>query len=134
MNTFLSDIQFEHYIVTEVKFDYGTYDSKEFEIIPNFGLFNDGDGGVVEVNFFITEENFQLSGKVAGFFSYNETLSESDVKSLLAGNGLAILFPYVRSTITNLTSAINIPPLILPTINILKYVKEKHEKETSEHR
>jgi len=132
MNTSLSDIQFEHYIVTEVKYDYGTYDSKEFEIIPDFGLFNDGDGGIVEVKFFITEEHFQLSGTVAGFFSYSKSLSESDVKSLLAGNGLAILFPYVRSTITNLTSAVNIPPLIIPTINILKYVKEKFEKTENE--
>jgi len=129
MNNFLSDIQFDHYIVTEVKFNYGTYDFKELEFIPNFGLFDDKPSGVVEVKFLITEEHFQLSGTVTGFFSYDESLLETDVKSLLAGNGLAILFPYIRSTITNLTSAVNLPPLVIPTINILRYVKDKFEKE-----
>jgi len=133
MNNFFSPIQFEHYIVTEVKFEYGAYESKELEFIPDFGLFDDRAGGVVKVKFLITEENFELSGTVAGFFSYDESLLESDIKSLLAGNGLAILFPYVRSTITNLTSVFNIaPPLVIPTMNILKYVKEKFEKEEKE--
>ena len=125
----LASIQLKDYVVTEVEFNLGVHEPKEFEFIPDFGLFKKEDSGVVEVKFIVTEEGFKLSGTVAGFFSYDSSLSEFDVKNLLAGNGLAILFPYVRSTITNLTSAINIPSVIVPTMNILEYMKEKFEKE-----
>ena len=39
-------------------------------------------------------------------------------------NAIAILFPYIRSIITNITSQANVQPLILPPININKLIED----------
>lgn len=46
---------------------------------------------------------------------------------MLEINGTAILFPYLRSFITTLTSNAGIPPLVLPTLNIQKIIEEKNK-------
>lgn len=125
MNDYLATIQFENYIVPETILKQGEFNTEETEFAPEFALFKDDDIGTVEIGFKITRNNFQLSGKVVGFFSYDKTLSEPEVQQLLISNGLAILFPYVRSTITNITSAVNLEPIFIPTINIFKYLDEK---------
>ncbi len=42
-------------------------------------------------------------------------------------NATSILFPYVRALITNITANANIPPLILPPMNIVNMI-ENNEK------
>ncbi|MCB2360296.1 protein-export chaperone SecB [Clostridium estertheticum] len=51
-------------------------------------------------------------------FVFNEKLSNDIIKSMLEKNTLAIMYPYVRSYITNLSAQSGINPIILPTINI----------------
>ena len=72
------------------------------------------------------ERNYPFSLKVTivGFFEYQANLTDEDILEILEVNGNAILFPYLRSYITTLTSNSGIPPLIIPTINIAKLVKE----------
>lgn len=56
---------------------------------------------------------------------------ESDnVNTIMEVNGTAILFPYLRSTLTMLTSVANITPVILPTINLARMFDESQKKET----
>ena len=51
---------------------------------------------------------------------------------MLEVNGTAILFPYLRSIITTITSSMGIQPIILPTMNIVKMIKEKKNKNVGE--
>lgn len=70
-----------------------------------------------------TENNypFEISVEILGFFeSDNDDINSEG----FLPNALAILYPYLRSTITNITANANVQPLILPTINILSYLKD----------
>lgn len=40
-------------------------------------------------------------------------------------NAIAILYPYVRALVSTYTANSNVTPLILPTINVNKMLKEK---------
>lgn len=42
-------------------------------------------------------------------------------------NAIAILYPYVRSIVSTYTANANITPLILPTINVNKLIKDQEE-------
>lgn len=76
------------------------------------------------VLFFLTlgeEENengFFADIVVKGHFS-------SSCNPFPADNATAILFPYVRSIVTSICTTANIPPLILPVINITDAFKEE---------
>lgn len=76
------------------------------------------------VLFFITlgdEENqngFYADIVVKGHFSSSCNPFPSD-------NATAILFPYVRSIVTSICATANIPPLILPVINITDAFKHE---------
>ncbi len=66
------------------------------------------------------EDNFPFSLKVdlVGIFSYNTDLDEAQCTKMMNVNGTAILFPYLRSLISMITTLCSIPPVIIPTINI----------------
>lgn len=69
-----------------------------------------------------TDENpipFELCVELTGHFKatfVNE--SEQTKKQLTTQNTVAILFPFLRSTVASLTLAANIPPVLLPVINL----------------
>lgn len=57
---------------------------------------------------------------------YIDSMNE-DNKVLINDNSVAILFPYLRSTLSMLTLNANINPLILPTVNIVELLKQYDE-------
>jgi len=59
---------------------------------------------------------YTLNLSMVGIFNIDDT--ELSKSSLLEKNAVAILFPYLRSQITLLTSQPAMSPIILPTINI----------------
>ena len=64
---------------------------------------------------------FQMQLEVAGDFVITETTDEQ--KEILAKeNCVAILFPYIRSLVSTITSNANVPPLIIPPINVLSLI------------
>lgn len=50
-------------------------------------------------------------------------LNEEELKEYLNITCLQILIPYMRSVVTNLTSAALVTPLILPVINVYQFVE-----------
>ncbi len=74
------------------------------------------------------EDPFYLKVNLLGYFSYESDLSDEDCKKMMEINGTAILFPYLRNIITNITAASGLPPLIIPTYNIPKLIKNNKEK------
>jgi len=67
---------------------------------------------------------FFLKVELVGIFSYDTDLSEDQCTRMLNVNGTAILFPYLRSLISMITTLCSIPPVIIPTINIGKLISQ----------
>lgn len=67
---------------------------------------------------FDNNKPFYLNIILVGFFSANETLPPEELRRLSQFNGTAILFPFVRSAIVNITAQANVEPLLLPLVDI----------------
>lgn len=77
---------------------------------------------------------FEVFVKIKGNFSFDQEEGEKqelDFNNMLNINGVAIIYPYIRALVTNLTSMANeYKPYILPTINIAQAFM--NSKESSE--
>ena len=104
MNNIKSSLKFIDYVVDKVEF----YNNKGF----------DGDSIKIsldldsKVNFYDNEDN-----------SFEVTIS---AKIFAEKNAVTILFPYLRSLVSTYTANSNVDPLILPPINVVKYIEQKH--------
>lgn len=79
---------------------------------------------------FAEEENpvlpFYVGAKIRGFFEIEEAeeLPDDTVDRYYYQNATAILFPYLRSLITDITSRSDHDPIILPPINLAIFAKK----------
>lgn len=74
---------------------------------------------------------FDIDVKVEGNFTYDpeQDTSKMGFDTLLKKNATAILYPYVRAIVTQLTSMSNeYPPLTLPTVNIGSMIDDLDDK------
>ena len=119
-NNIKSTFKFNNYNITNVRFSI----NEDFE----------GENGVeLDVSFktsIKTSNNypFELEINIQGYFSFDNNLNDEDVLKRCKVNGTSILFPYLRSAITDVTKIANVNPLVLPSINIYNLIKE-NEKE-----
>ena len=63
---------------------------------------------------------------LTGRFKYD---GEMDVQNLLKVNAAAILYPYVRSTLSMMTTLAGMPPVVVPTINFAKLFEQEDRKQ-----
>lgn len=72
---------------------------------------------------------FQVNVEIEGLFEFVESESEGlRFEEYLTNNAVAILFPYIRSTISELTAKSNeFPVLNLPIINVARMLKEENK-------
>ena len=75
----------------------------------------------------INDENnaLRLSVELVGTFAFSnsENVNKNLYDNLINKNAIAILFPYLRSQVTLITSQPNMTPIILPPININTLLK-----------
>ena len=64
---------------------------------------------------------FYINVRIKGFFELSE---EEKAYDLMRVNATAIMYPYLRSTVTSLTALGNINPIILPTINLVQMFQD----------
>lgn len=72
---------------------------------------------------------FLVEAEVEGYFTYSAEEDETGIgfENFIRSNCAAILYPYLRSTISTLTNIANdFPTYNLPTINITKAIKESN--------
>jgi len=64
-----------------------------------------------------------------GFYQFSsKDIKENDVADknrFLLTNGCAILFPYLRAVLTDITSKSNHSPIVLPTINFHNFIEHR---------
>ena len=91
----------------------------EFGIAPE-GVFNE-----TEKTFLLTlnvvakdkEQNLDLSLTIKGMFEY-DTDDMNELIPYISMNAPAIMFPYIRAYISNITALGGTQPIILPTLNV----------------
>lgn len=85
----------------------------------------------VRVGSFKEDSPFSVETELIGHFEYNKDEDEKDhgFDSFLKVNGVAILYPYVRSLISNVINLSNeFPSYNLPTINVHRVLEEQEGK------
>ena len=67
---------------------------------------------------------YTLSCSLVGVFEVDDGLTEGN--AYLQNNAVAIMFPYLRSQITLLTSQPGMRPIIIPALNINKLLQQEN--------
>ncbi|MCX0390998.1 protein-export chaperone SecB [Clostridium perfringens] len=105
------------------------YSKKDSELSFNIGYsFNEGFDDTFKITIRVKindtkNDSLNLSISVSGIFEYK---NNNELK--LTKNAIAILFPYVRSSLTNITAQSGLEPLILPTINFNALLEAKKDE------
>lgn len=132
-NKYVSVLSLEKYIVNEIKFKRNkNYTAGkvgiDFSINKNISY----NENIMTVNlktevFKDSEKNnypFEMEINIEGIFKY-----EGEIKNNLEANAIAILYPYIRAIVSNYTANANVNSLILPIINVNKFIEECEKKE-----
>lgn len=118
---------------------------KEVDIAPEFSFdILLAPGSYLQANVIVgvkvgSEENsnspFRVEAVLRGFFEITTGSIERDrALKFYSENAIAILYPYLRSLVSDLTGKSDHQPLVLPTLNIIKIAQEylKHKKSEEE--
>ena len=73
------------------------------------------------------KKNLNISLSIDGVFEY-DTDSMQELLPFICNNAPAILFPYIRAYISNITALGGISPIILPTVNLENVGKTLKDK------
>lgn len=132
-------LQFRDYHVLESHYKFNPYmadDSVENKVSPKISYKLETNPQVLEEAIIylgieigdekLEEFNFYAKAKISGFFLMHpdEEMEEEDILSFYKINAIAILFPYLRSLISDISSKGSESPIILPTMNIIKMIQD----------
>ncbi|MFT8410707.1 MAG: protein-export chaperone SecB [Schleiferilactobacillus perolens] len=134
-------IKFDDYEVNSLKYERNSnYDDKSnissFKYKPEFevtsGVNEEEHKATVRLVFKTPADfPFHVEADISGHFTYNPDEDEAQIgfKRLLNVNGSAIMFPYLRALVSQITGMSNeFPSLILPTINLAAYFDQQEKK------
>ncbi len=76
----------------------------------------------VELALLVADENERISAFVKGIGRFR---TDQENQSLIERNTIAIMFPYLRSYISTLTTQPGMAPVVLPAINIVSMLQDK---------
>ncbi|MEW6187385.1 MAG: protein-export chaperone SecB [Thermodesulfobacteriota bacterium] len=82
---------------------------------------------MVSVSSDFENQPFRFAVAWEGVFTLKEMPLKEDLDRIANINCAAIIFPYVRETIADLTRRANIPPFNLPPFNFPAMYEEKHK-------
>ena len=118
---------FKSYRFDKVIMDFSAFQGNEFKlnILPS-GILNLADKTfTLEFLFFASmisgkseEEQNVLEIHCVSMFEFKNVSSIEDIPDYFYTNSLAIVFPYVRAFVSNVTLQANIKPIVLPTMNL----------------
>ena len=113
----------EDYKFTKVEIDYYNKESNDLKIdFDPTGKFYK-DNSIFELKFIFSafgNESKRAFVKIEciAVFKFAENINFDDIPSYFYKNSIAIIFPYIRSFVSTVTLQANIPPIILPTMNL----------------
>lgn len=132
-----ANLKFKDYVVNSIEFKNNlSFDNSpieiDFDINSEVNFISDKEFFLgLEIEIFRDPEKnnypFNFKAEIIGTFEI-DTDNEVEKNKLAEQNSVAILFPYVRALISTYTSASNVSPIILPPINVVKYIQNKKKK------
>lgn len=120
----LSKLKFNGYVVEKIRYECKKNENQSNEISPKIkSTTNDINDREFEtkLEFYIDDESsvpFEVDVIIVGKFEADEDVSTEDYQSFKKQNSVAILFPFLRSIVANLTMNANVQALMLPIINL----------------
>lgn len=60
---------------------------------------------------------FDLNVEMVGYFTFKNDVKEELIETFIKTNGVQMIYPYLRSTITTLTQGCLVNPIILPIVD-----------------
>ena len=141
MNAVKSSVQFLGYRVIDAKYselDIELPQNIEFDVSPQFyrEILSNGEEWKIRLGVKIGSDDeqksplpFSVTVILEGTFSI-EGFEEPDKEKIMKINGTSIMFPYLRSTLSLLMSLANMPPILLPTINLSKTFELENRKDS----
>ena len=141
MNNDRSVLRFEKYLVKSISFEINeNYEKEDKKLKLDFDFDAKTDvkdnNLVVElgVNIFENAKEkkypFEMMIVLKGFFSIEGKENSVNI-SVFEKNAIAILFPYLRAIVSTYTANANVPPVLLPAMNINEYIRRKTEYKIS---
>lgn len=70
---------------------------------------------------------FLIDIRIQGIF-YFKNWEEGNNKAVIENNAVAVLFPYIRTLVTFVTSNANMTPYIIPVMNIVALFEQENKK------
>lgn len=101
----------------------------QFDVHPEYQIDETNETMVVELQVEIFKDAirnnypFEMEVAVVGVFELKSKNKEGDIHRFKT-NAVAIMYPYVRALISTYTANANVPPLILPIMNVNKMIEE----------
>lgn len=139
-----SCLTMESYIVKKIKFlineDFSFDENTTVGVTPEFKkqiTKIDEDNASVILGFLIDNKEkdmpFSIDVEIEGVFRL-DNWEHPDRNTIIQSNAIAILFPYLRSVVSMITANANIPPYVIPVMNIVALFNkaENGEAESSE--
>ena len=123
-------ISLEKYEIEEITYsrivDESDFQSENLQVSVKSGLTEDKKFGKVtlEAKFFDDEKNKKVSARISGYYTINV---KEDSEKYIAINGTAILFPYLRSAISMISTLDSQDAVLIPTINVLSILENQEE-------
>ncbi|QLY39882.1 hypothetical protein HF295_03005 [Hujiaoplasma nucleasis] len=76
-----------------------------------------------------TEQPFPIDMFIdfRGIFEFKAGDDENEILNFLKNEAVQMMFPYLRTTMTNLTTTAMLPPIILPIIDVAKLFPDNRE-------
>lgn len=130
----LADIQFVSYYLSKIEFKFSpdSEEIREKNLSFRHSIEYMGDEKVkVSIDCKITDDSgLFLRVVIHGFFvvQLENGSDEIHYKKLCERNTLSILFPYLRSAVSDISLKANSEPIIIPTINILNMLDAVDEE------
>lgn len=134
----MAGISFEDYLIEDISYKRNMHYNRNHDIKLNtdinaqIDIYSDTEANVkLNVNIGNTSEPsspFNVSVIVIGKFTFsNEDSGGTSFEQFLSENSIAILFPYVRNLISDITLKSNeFPSLLMPVINVVQLLKDTH--------
>ncbi|WP_425622473.1 protein-export chaperone SecB [Brevibacillus borstelensis] len=134
-------LQFKDYYVIETQYKTDPFLPKipDEKIVPSFSYDispcdEQSDSAYIELGIEIGDSelmhsSYYVYARILGYFSLTGDISDPKERdTYFRINAVAILYPYLRSLISDLTSRGTESPIILPTMNIQKMMLELEEE------
>lgn len=118
----------EHYLFDKVYINLENYNNNEYRIdFTPSGIFNKQDKTyTLQFGFASTcEDKVDAFVEIncVGLFKFKEIEKIEDIPPYFYRNSIAILFPFLRGFVSMVTIQANVPPILLPTMNLTSLEK-----------